>query len=107
MLQQLAGTIRIPRRTYYYWHSQWIRQDKTLTSLYDLLRSPKSHISDANEELVCLVVQLRLDLGYGKNAFAYIIGRGHETAISLQRVHNILSRAELLEKRRRKTRKNR
>lgn len=95
----------IPRRTYYYWHGRWVSQGKALTSLCDLPRTPKNHANDADEGLVSLVVQLRLGLGYGENALAYVLGRDYETTISVHGVHNILSRAKLLEKRKKKVRK--
>ncbi len=97
----------VPRRTYYYWYSRYVNQGKTLTSLYDLPRTPKSHTHDASEELVSLIVQLRLGLGYGENALAYVLGRDYGITVSVHGVHNILSRAQLLEKRRKKVRKTR
>lgn len=109
-LGNVTGACRfygIPRRTYYYWHSRYVSQGKALTSLYDLPRTPKSHTHDADEELVSLVVQLRLGLGYGENALAYVLGRDYETTTSVHGVHNILSRASLLETRSKKVRKTR
>jgi transposase InsO family protein len=97
----------IPRRTYYYWHRRWLEQDKDLTSLYDLPRTPKSHANDADEELISLVLQLRLGLGYGENALAYVLGRDYDTRVSVHGVHNILKRAAMLKKRKRKVRKTR
>ena len=97
----------VPRRTYYYWHSRWLASDKLLTSLYDLPRTPKSHVNDAGEELISLVVQLRIGLGYGENALAHILGRDYGIRASVHGVHNILARAKLLEKRKKKVRKGR
>lgn len=95
----------LPRRTYYYWHERWLDSGKQVTSLYDLPRTPHSHAYDADEDIVSLVVQLRLGLGYGENALSYVLGRDYNTAISVHGVHNILKRANLLEKRKRKVRK--
>ncbi|QQS19798.1 helix-turn-helix domain-containing protein [Candidatus Saccharibacteria bacterium] len=92
----------IPRRTYYYWHSRWVSQGKALTSLYDMPRTPKSHTNDADDEVVSLVVQLRLGLGYGENALAHVLRRDYGVATSVHGVHNILSRAKLLEERKRR-----
>lgn len=58
----------IPRSEYYYWHKRWTENNKQLTSLYDLPRTPKSHKADTDEETVSLIVQLRLGLGYGERA---------------------------------------
>ena len=97
----------IPRRTYYYWHSRWVQSGKTLTSLYDLPRTPMSHINDPTDERVSLVIQLRIGLGYGENALAHILARDYDTSISVHGVHNILKRAGLLKKRKKRARKTR
>ena len=97
----------LPRRTYYYWHERWLAGGKQVTSLYDRPRTPHSHAYDADEDIVSLVVQLRLGLGYGENALSYVLGRDYQLAISVHGVHNILKRAGLLEKRKRKVRKSR
>lgn len=97
----------IPRRTYYYWHKKWLDGNKQLTSLYDEPRSPRSHPSDPDEEIVSLVVQLRLGLGYGEDALAHIMKRDYGVALTHHGVGNILKRAELLEKRKKKVRKTR
>lgn len=97
----------VPRRTYYYWHKKWLASGKQLTSLYDEPRTPKSHPSDADEETVSLVVQLRFGLGYGEDALAHVLGRDYDVAITHHGVGNILKRAGLLEKRKKKVRKTR
>jgi transposase InsO family protein len=97
----------LPRRTYYYWHGRWLAGGKQVTSLYDQPRTPHSHADDADEDIVSLVVQLRLGLSYGENALSYVLGRDYDMAISVHGVHNILKRANLLEKRKRKVRKSR
>jgi transposase InsO family protein len=97
----------VPRRTYYYWHSRWIAGQKTLNSLQDESRAPKSSSKDPEAELVSLVVQLRLGTMYGENDIAFIMDRDYDTKISVHGVHNILSRAKLLEKRKKKVRKGR
>lgn len=95
----------IPRRTYYYWHRRWVAGGKQLTSLYDLPRTPKSHPNDADEETVSLVLQLRFGLRYGENALAHVLERDYGLRISAHGVHNILSRADVLEKRKKRVRK--
>ncbi len=97
----------LPRRTYYYWHKRWLESNKQLTSLYDLPRTPKSHPDDADEETVSLVVQLRTGMGYGEDALAYVLGRDYGVTISGHGVGNILKRAGLLEKRKKKVRTSR
>ncbi len=87
----------IPRRTYYYWYSRWVSQGKALTSLYELPRTPKSHKADISEELVSLVVQLRLGLGYGEAKLAVILKRDYAITLSRHAVGNVLRRAGLTE----------
>lgn len=94
----------IPRRTYYYWHSRWLEQDKALTSLYDLPRTPQSHVRDVDEETVSLIIQLRLGLGYGENALSFVLKRDYGVNISHHGVGNVLKRAGMLEKRKKKVR---
>lgn len=97
----------ITRSIYYYWHSRWLDNDKVLTSLYDQPRTPSSHPADANEDTVSLVVQLRLGMGYGEDALAHVLGRDYGVAISGHGVGNILKRAGLLEKRKKRVRTSR
>ena len=97
----------IPRRTYYYWYKKWLSSNKQLASLYDTSRTPKSHPNDPDEEMVSLVVQLRLGLGYGEDALAYVMKRDYGAALTHHGVGNILKRAGLLEKRKKKVRKSR
>jgi transposase InsO family protein len=85
----------IPRSEYYYWHSRWLSQGKALTSLYDLPRTPKSHRSDMGEELVSLIVQLRLGLGYGEAKLAVVLARDYDITLSRHGVGNVLRRAGL------------
>ena len=97
----------IARSEYYYWHSRWLAQDKTLTSLYDLPKTPKSHARDVNEETVSLVIQLRLGLGYGEDKLAYVLARDYDVMLSHHGVGNVLRRARLLVPRRRRVRAQR
>lgn len=94
----------IARSEYYYWHSRWLSQNKALTSLYNLPRTPKSHKADIDEETVSLIVQLRLNLGYGENKLAFILNRDYGIAITHHGVGNVLKRAGLLVKRKRRIR---
>lgn len=97
----------LPRRTYYYWQKRWLLGSKRITSLYDLPRTPNSHVADVDEDTNSLIIQLRLGLGYGEDALAYVINRDYGVAISHHGVGNVLKRAGILEKRRRKVRKSR
>lgn len=96
----------VPKRTYYYWHKKWIQGNKRLSSLEDEPKTPKSHKKDPDEELVSLIVQLRLGLMYGEQKLSIIAFRDYGVKISKHGVHNILSRAGLLEKRKKKARRN-
>jgi len=97
----------LPRRTYYYWHERWLASSKQLTSLYDRPRTPHSHSDDISEETVSLIIQLRFGMGYGEDALAYVLARDYGVSVSHHGVGNVLKRAGLLEKRRRKVRKSR
>jgi transposase InsO family protein len=89
----------IPRSEYYYWYSRWLSQGKALTSLYDLPRTPKTHKRDMDEELVSLIVQLRLGLGYGERALETILARDYGVNVSHHGIGNVLKRAGLVAKR--------
>ena len=97
----------IARSEYYYWHTRWVSQDKALTSLYDLPRTPKSHKNDLDEEMVSLVIQLRLGLGYGEAKLAVVVARDYGATVSRHGVGNVLRRAGLTVPRTRKRRSQR
>jgi len=97
----------VPKRTYYYWYKRWTASNKTLRSLFDLPRTPKSCTNDPDEELVSIVVQLRLGHMYGEDALVVILKRDYDISISNHGVHNILKRAGLLEKRKKRPRAKR
>ena len=97
----------IARSSYYYWHSRWISCDKQLVSLYDMPRTPNSHPNDADEETVSLIIQLRLGMHYGEDALSYVLKRDYNVAVSGHGVGNVLKRAGLLEKRKKKIRTSR
>lgn len=97
----------LPRRTYYYWYKRWLNSGKHLISLYDLPRTPKSHPDDASGETVSLIIQLRLGMGYGEDALSHVLKRDYGVTVSHHGVGNVLKRAGLLEKRKRKVRKGR
>lgn len=94
----------IARSVYYYWYGRWLASGKQLTSLYDRPRTPKSHPNDPDEETISLVIQLRLGLGYGEDALAYVLSRDYGLSISGHGVGNILARAGLLKRRRKRPR---
>lgn len=97
----------VPRSTYYYWYNRWKKGKKTLKSLMDESKTPHSHKNDPDEEIVSLVVQLRFGLMYGENALSIVLARDYGVKLSPHGVHNILSRAGLLEKRKKKARRSR
>lgn len=97
----------IARSEYYYWHSRWVSQGKALTSLYDLPKTPKSHKADMDPEVVSLVIQLRLGLGYGEDKLAYILQRDYSVTVTHHGVGNVLKRAGLLVPRKKRVRTQR
>ena len=97
----------VPKSTFYFWHKRWLEGGKRLESLIDNPKMPKTHKRDPDEDTVSLVAQLRLGLGYGENQLTQILRRDYNINMSVHGVHNILSRAGLLEKRKKKVRKNR
>jgi len=94
----------IPRSEYYYWHKRWLANDKRLTSLYDLPKTPKSHKADLAENTTSLIVQLRLGLGYGEAKLAVVLARDYDITVSRHGVGNVLRRAGLTEPKVRKRR---
>lgn len=93
-----CAQLGVPRETYYYWYRKWKIGGRTLKSLMDQPKTPKSHKNDPDEETVSLVVQLRLGLVYGEDALSFVCKRDYGVKVSSHGVHNILSRAGLLEK---------
>jgi transposase InsO family protein len=97
----------VPRRTYYYWYKRWLDSNKQLTSLYEQPKTPHSHPNDVSGETVSLIIQLRLGMNYGEDVLAHILKRDYGITISHHGVGNVLRRAGLLEKRKKKVRKGR
>ncbi|MCA9835125.1 MAG: DDE-type integrase/transposase/recombinase [Thermomicrobiales bacterium] len=97
----------IARSEYYYWHKRWRENDKQITSLYDLPRTPKSHSADLDGEIASLIVQLRLSLGYGEAKLAVVLARDYDIVVSRHGVGNVLRRAGLTVPKRRKPRHQR
>jgi transposase InsO family protein len=89
----------VPRRTYYYWHKRWLANGKTLRSLFDESRTPKSNPNTIDSELAGLIVGLRIEKMYGEDALQRIMLRDYGLVISAHAIHNVLNRAELLEHR--------
>lgn len=97
-------SLGVPKSTYYYWHGRWLAGEKKLSSLMDEPKSPKSHPNDPDEEKVNLVVQLRLGMMYGEDNISNILLRDYGIKLSHKGVNAILSRAGLLEQRKKKVR---
>lgn len=104
---QACKACGVPRRTYYYWHSRWLASGKQLTSLYDLPKTPLSHKNDLDDETTSLIIQLRLGMGYGENALSHVLHRDYGVLVSHHGIGNVLKRAGLLEKRKKRVRKGR
>lgn len=85
----------IPRRTYYYWYKRWLDNNKHITSLYDSPRTPNSHTNDLDPEIISLIVQLRLGLGYGERALSEIISRDYGIVVSHHGIGNVLKRCQV------------
>lgn len=97
----------IARSEYYYWHSRWLASNKQLTSLYNQSTTPKSHSHDVDVETASLVIQLRLGLGYGEDKLAYVLTRDYGVTLSHHGVGNILKRANLPVRRKKRIRAQR
>lgn len=105
-VRKACRDLGVPKSTYHYWYKKWEMGGRRLESLMDEDKTPKSHTNDPDKERVSIVIQLRLGMMYGENNIAEILKRDYGINISVHGVHNILARAGLLEKRKRKTRKN-
>lgn len=88
----------IPRSSYYYWYSRWVKSGKSLKSLYDISRAPHTHPNQVEGHTKDLILQLRDETGFGKNALSYIMKRDHGVLVSHHGVNNVLSRCGLLKK---------
>lgn len=106
-VRKACRELGVPPRTYYFWYKKWITSKKTLKSLMDQPKIPNAHANDPEEERVSLVIQLRLGLMYGEQKLSVILSRDYGVQISKHGVHNILTRAKLLEKRKKRARKTR
>ena len=63
-VSKACKSLGVPKSTFYYWLDRWKKGGRTLKSLMDEPKTPKSHKNDPDEEIVSLVVQLRLGLMY-------------------------------------------
>jgi len=97
----------VPRRTYYYWYKRWLAGNKSLQSLFEEKRTPHSHPKTIDSELAGLIVGLRIEKMYGEDGLKDVLLRDYGLVISAHAIHNVLMRAGLLEKRKRKRRKER
>ncbi len=106
-VKKACQKLGVPRSTYYFWHKKWLDGDKKLSSLFDQDSTPKSHSNDASPETIDIVIQLRLLTMYGEKALAVILARDYDLKISAHGIHNILRRANLLAKRKKRKRRTR
>lgn len=100
-----CSRLGVPRRTYYYWHKRWLAGNKTLKSLCDQSRVPHSPAKEISPDVAGLVVGLRLELMYGEDKLVEVLKRDYGISISNHGVHNILQRTELMEKRKKRARR--
>lgn len=94
----------VPRSSYYYWHKRWVSSKKKLSSLYDLPKIAKSHPKQLLGIRKGLILELRKQTGFGKDNLSFVIERDYGTKISATGVGNVLRRANLLKKTRRRRR---
>ena len=97
----------VPRRTYYYWYDRWVKGGKTLRSLFDESRTPHSHPNTIGADLAGLIVGLRIEKMYGEDALKVVLERDYGITLSAHAIHNVLERADLLDKRKKRLRKSR
>ena len=106
-VSRACRNLGVPRETYYYWHRRWIKGNKTLKSLFDKPRTPHSHPNTCTDDLAGLIVGLRIEKMYGEDTLKEILERDYGIIVSAHVVHNVLKRAELLEKKKKKKRRSR
>jgi transposase InsO family protein len=94
----------IARSEYYYWHKRWAESGKKLISLYDLSRTPHSSPKQLDEDIISLIVAVRIDTGYGERTLEKVLARDYDCVVSHHGIGNVLKRAALT---RRVTRKAR
>jgi len=103
----VCRSLGVPRRTYYYWHKRWLEGNKTLHSLCNQPRIPNNPAKVVDPDIAGLIVGLRIEKMYGEDVLAVILKRDYGIEISNHGVHNVLKRAELLTKHKKKVRKDR
>jgi transposase InsO family protein len=106
-VSEACSKLGVPRRTYYYWYKKWLADHKTLKSLFDKPRTPHSHPNTIDVELAGLIVGLRIEKMYGEDNLKNILLRDYGLVISAHAIHNVLDRAGLIERHRKRHRKER
>lgn len=94
----------IPRSEYYYWHKRWVESGKTLVSLYDQRRTPHSSPKSIDDDTASLIVAVRYATGYGERTLEAVLRRDYGYTVSHHGIGNVLGRAGLVKKVRRKVR---
>lgn len=77
---------------------------KKLISLYDQPRTPHSHPATISGTKKDLILKVRKDTSYGKKNLAFVLERDYGTKVSEHGINNILKRADLLKKVKRRKR---
>lgn len=94
----------IHHSVYYYWHKRWVASGKKLTSLYDLPKTPKSHARELDEDTMSLILAVRHETGYGERTLEAVLARDYDCIVSHHGIGNLLKKAGLVKKVRRKAR---
>ena len=88
----------VPRSSFYYWYSRWLRSGKKLASLYDRPKTPHSHPATITGVKKELILKVRRETSYGKKNLAFVLERDYGTKVSEHGVNNTLGRSGLLRK---------
>lgn len=97
----------IPRSSYYFWHKRWIESGKSLVSLYDRPKTPKTNRNKIDGELKNLILNVREETGYGKHNLSFVLRRDYGVKVSHHGINNVLRRENLLKKVKRRKRDRR
>jgi transposase InsO family protein len=95
----------ITRKVFYFWHKRWLSGGRTVQSLMDRPRRPKSHPNTTSPELAERIIALRKETGYGPKRLAFFLKRDHGLIVGPARIHAVLRRAGLLSTRERRRRR--
>lgn len=97
----------IARSEFYYWYSRWLKSGKSIKSLYDRSKRPKSNSRAIAKDKIDLILKVRKKTGGGKGTICFLLNRDLNVSVSECAINRVLHLAGLIKKRRRRRREKR